>query len=161
MARNCVFLRRVPCLRPPSWGTVKPSNNVLHTLVEGHQFYGLAGLLPSGYAKVPGHRTPNLEKTSINFPSPPQKKGSSGKCDMCSSPAMQVVKKQFLLHANSGAIINNFRTYNFRRLSPYVFFEFSGAKKLELQIFLTSDKMAFCRACAPLSRCGAASEQLC
>ena len=32
-------------------------------------------------------------------------------------------------------------------------------KKLELQIFLTSDKMAFCRAYGPLSRCRAAPER--
>ena len=44
------------------------------------------------------------------------------------------------------------RDLEFRRLSPYVFFEFLGAKKLELEIFLTSDKMVFCRAWGPLSR---------
>jgi len=61
-------------------------------------------------------------------------------------------KKQFLLHTNSGAIVSNFGTWNFRRLNPYVFFEFLGPKKLELEIFLTSDKMVFCRAWGPLSR---------
>ena len=35
------------------------------------------------------------------------------------------------------------------------------AKKLQLQIFLTSDKMAFSRAWGPLSRCQTATEQVC
>ena len=144
----------------PQLGDRKAQQQRFTDFGRGSLFLWTGGVTAFGYAKVPGHRTPNLEKTSTNSPSPHQKRGSSGKCDMCSSPAMQVVKKLFLLHANSGAIINNCRTQNFRRLSPYVFFEFSGAKKLELQIFLTSDKMAFCRACGPLSRCRAAPEQL-
>ena len=148
-------------MRPPSWGTLKPSNNVLQTLVEGHYFYGLARLLPSGYAKVPGHRTPNLEKTSTNSPSPPQKKGVIWEMRYVFVSSHVGCKKivsaacQFRCHYKQLSDLELSTSQSIR-----VFRIFRG-KKLELQIFLTIDKMAFCRACGPLSRCKAASEQLC
>jgi len=161
MARNCDFLRRVQCLGPPSWGTLTPSTKFLQILVEGHWFYGLVWLLPSCRARLPGHRTPNLEKNIDKFPLAPSKKG-----------VIWTMQYMFV-SGHVGCKKTVFAAYKFRchykQLSDLEFstsqsirvFRIFRGKKLELQIFLTSDKMAFRRACGPLSRCRAAPEQLC
>ena len=133
----------------PQLGDPKAQHQDFTKIGRESLFLLTGGVTDFGAFKSTWPQNAKLVKKSTISPSPPQKRGSSGQCNICSSPAMQVVKKHFLLHANSAAIISYFRTQNFRRFSPYVFFEFLGAKKLELQIFLTSDKMAFCRACGP------------